>query len=87
MDGRAGRRHGWRLEVVTASKKTDWWYSADGRRGFCFGAVKGYDYKPLAQSGGGMGNVIYLYLDGGLLHLTGAEADSVFGLVKGRDRS
>ena len=69
---------------MSAPKKTDWWYSTDGKRGFCHGAVKGFDYKALSQSGGGMGNVLYLYLDGALLHLTGSEADTVYALVKGK---
>lgn len=66
------------------SKKTDWWYSTDERRGFCFGAVKGFDYEQPQQIGGGLGATLYLYLDGGLMHLTGNEADTVYQLVKGK---
>ncbi len=72
---------------MSIPKKTNWWYSSDGRRGFCFGAVKRYDYKPLAQNGGGMSNVLYLYLDAALMHLAGAEADEVFRLVSQRGKA
>ncbi len=73
------------VALMSTPKKTDWWYSVDGKRGFCFGAVKGFDYRPAA--GGQMGGTLYLYLDGGMAHYTGAEADTVFALVKGKGKA
>lgn len=68
---------------MTAPKKTDWWYSADGKRGFCFGAVKGFDHR----TDGNLGNRLHLYLEGAILFLVGAEADVVFALIKGKEKA
>lgn len=65
--------------------KTNWWYSADGKRGFCVASVKGYDYRP--QSEGRMTTTLFLYLDSGIFHLSGAEAEAVFKLVKDKVKS
>ena len=73
------------VEVMSAPKKSDWWYSLDGKRGFCFGAVKGFDYKTLAQNT--VQSCIYLYLDGGIMHLNGGEADTVYVLVSGKTKT
>lgn len=74
------------MEIMSTPKKTDWWYSADGKRGFCHGAVKGFDYKAVQQGSGALGSVLYLYIDGGIMHLIGSEADAVYALVKGKEK-
>lgn len=54
-----------------------WWFSQDGKRGFSWASIVGYDYKP----GGRMGyatSVLYMYTSVGILNLSGAEADSVY---------
>ncbi len=60
-------------------KRTDWWFSADEKRGFCLGAVTAYDYKAASESAK---PTIYLYVQGGIYHLSGPEADAVYKLVK-----
>ncbi len=71
--------------VSTNTPIPEWWHSADGKRGFCLSAVKGFDYRP--ASAGQMASTVYLYLDGGIAHYTGAEADTVFALVKGKGKA
>ena len=72
---------------MSQPKTNNWWYSLDGKRGFCFGAVKGFTYREVQQGSGVLGSTLYLYLDGGIMHLMGGEADSVFALVKGKDKA
>ena len=69
---------------MSTPKKTDWWYSADGKRGFCYGAVKGYTYRENQQGVGFLGSSLALYLEGAMMHLSGVEADTVFALVRGK---
>ncbi len=64
----------------------NWWYSTDGKRGFNLGEVKGFDYKNLQQGSGVLGSTLYIYLGAGILHLLGAEADTVYGLIKGKGK-
>ncbi len=68
--------------TLVANPVGDWWFSADGKRGFCYAAVKGFDYK--VADAGRMMATLYLYLDAGICHLTGSEADAVYKLVVGR---
>ena len=49
--------------------------------------MKGFDYKSLPQGSGALGSVLYLYLDGALMHLVGVEADAVFKLVNGKEKT
>ena len=72
--------------TVSTNSPSGWWYSTDGKRGFCLATVKGFDYRTVQQSGGVLGAVLYLYLDGGIMHLIGSEADAVYALVKGKDK-
>ncbi len=72
---------------MSAPKKTDWWYSTDGKRGFCYGAVKAFTYRENQQGVGFLGSSLSLYLDGAMMHLTGGEADTVFALVKGKGKA
>lgn len=64
------------MSARSASKPANWWYSADGKRGFCWSSVVGYDYKPAGTMGFDK-STLYLYVSSGLLHLHGAEADEV----------
>lgn len=59
-----------------------WWMSADKMRGFCWDSVVGYDYKKGGSNSNFPNSVLYVYLQSAILHLHGAEADSVYaGLV------
>ncbi len=60
-------------------KRTDWWFSADEKRGFCLAAVTAYDYKAASESAK---PTIYLYVQGGIFHASGPEADAIYKLVK-----
>jgi hypothetical protein len=64
-------------KAAPATCSADWWYSTDGRRGFCWADVCAYDYKQ-----GGTGTVaasfLYLYVQSGIFHLVGNEADAVY---------
>ena len=51
------------------------WVSKDGKRAFFWKDVTGRDYHPSATQG--MPDVLYLYLNGGILRLAGAEANEV----------
>lgn len=61
-------------------RRARWWYSADEKRGFAWASVVGYDYRKGGQAGFTT-SVLYLYLSSALLHLHGAEADSVYAEV------
>jgi len=58
----------------------NWWFSADGKRGFCWDAVKGFALKE-GNSGSGFPTMLYLYLSAAILHLSGPEADAVYRLL------
>lgn len=63
--------------------KDNWWFSADGRRGFCWDSVKGYDYRAGAN---GFPSILYLYIESGIFHANSMEADQLFKLVQERYR-
>lgn len=60
-------------------KRTDWWFSADEKRGFCLAAVTAYDYKAGSENAK---PTLYLYVQGGICHFSGPEAETVYKLVK-----
>lgn len=55
--------------------KTNWWYSLDEKRGFCWDEVIGYDYKEPSNEGGKP--ALYLYLKAGIYHLVAEEAKAI----------
>jgi len=62
----------------------DWWYSADGRRGFCWDEVCAYDFRK-SGTGSFVLSALYLYVKSGIFHLEGVEAEVVHTeLVKRR---
>lgn len=68
-------------EQELGRRPRNWWFSADGRRGFCWNSVVGYHYN----MPGAMGYVtatLSLYTQGGIVYLTAEEAVKVYELVK-----
>lgn len=55
--------------------KGDWWFSSDYKRGFCWSSVRGWSHKPAGV--GALTTVLYLYIESGIYHLSGTEADTV----------
>lgn len=54
----------------------NWWFSADGKRGFSWGEVAGYDFKKSGSVGNSISS-LYLYLHAGIYRLEGLEAEQV----------
>lgn len=73
-----------RSTPISTNSPSGWWYSTDGRRGFCLAAVKGFDYRPTSE--GRMASALYIYIESGVYHLSGAEADTVYTLIKGKEK-
>lgn len=68
-------------EQESSRRPRNWWFSADGRRGFCWSNVVGFDYKA-AGTMGYVTSVLYLYTIAGIVNLTKDEADKVYELAK-----
>jgi len=64
---------------MTPHNAQDWWFSADGRRGFCWQSVKGYDFRPASDTGK---SILYLYIESGIFHIADSDADKLFELVR-----
>lgn len=60
----------------------DWWYSADGMRGFNWKAVVGYSFKKGGQSMGYAISTLYLFTVSGIMNFSGTEAESLYEQVK-----
>jgi hypothetical protein len=68
-------------EQESSRRPRNWWFSADGRRGFFWGAVVGFDYKA-AGTMGYVASTLYLYTSSGIINLLKDEADKVYELCK-----
>ena len=68
-------------EEESSRRPRNWWFSSDGRRGFCWTSVVGYDYRPAGMMGYTI-STLYLYTSAGILHLGAVEAEKVYELVK-----
>ena len=67
--------------------KRGWWFSNDDKRGFAWSEVAGFMYHE-AGSLGVAKSTLYLYLRSGIMNLSGAEADDVYGQIeKGKGKS
>ncbi len=64
--------------MKTISTKRGWWFSNDEKRGFAWSEVKGFKYHDANSLGSGCQSTIYVYLGGGIVHLSGSEADQVY---------
>lgn len=53
------------------------WQSADKQRGFTWAEVAGYHYHPAGTPGNPLTS-LYVFLAGGILRLTGTEAETVW---------
>lgn len=63
--------------------KNEWWFSRDERKGFNWASVCGYDYH--AQNGASaLQATIYVYVESGIVRVTGDEAVTLFDQMKGR---
>ena len=63
-------------EIVKGITGQTWWYSTDGRRGFCWSELVAWDYRK--ASGTSSVATLYAYLHSGIYHLEGAEAEFVY---------
>lgn len=61
----------------TPTRRPRWWFSKNERIGFCWSNVTAHDFRP--NTGGEHGKAtLYLYVQGGILHLIGNDAEEVF---------
>lgn len=63
------------------SKRDDWWYSGDGRMGFCWKAVTGYHW---IGGQNGFPDTLYLYSGGGILRIHGGDSAKVYDELRAR---
>ena len=64
------------------SKRSDWWYSADERIGFCWKAVTGFHW---VGGQNGFPDTIYVYNGGGILRIHGEDAGKVYEELRAKE--
>ena len=74
--------------MKNTESKGDWWFSADGMRGFNWPAVIGFDFKKAGDKGaaGYHESCLYAYTLSGILHFKGSEAEKLFEEMKTRSK-